>query len=179
MSVHQEPRGALQIVRHYIRDVVYGANDGLITTFAVVAGVAGGALSHTAILIVGVANLAADGLSMGVGNYLAIRAHESAREADNLPEEEASPLRHGAATFLAFAGAGMIPLLPYMTGPSTESQFAISTFLTLSTLFGVGAARGTVTSGRWFSAGVEMLGLGLVVAAAAYGAGALVAWYLG
>lgn len=177
--MHQEPRGTLQIVRHYIRDVVYGANDGLITTFAVVAGVAGGALSHTAILIVGVANLAADGLSMGVGNYLAIRAHESAREADDLPEEESSPLRHGIATFMAFAAAGMIPLLPYMAGPTLESQFATSTLLTLSTLFGVGAARGIVTSGRWFSAGFEMLGLGLVVAAAAYGAGALVAWYVG
>ena len=52
-------------------------------------------------VIVCAANLAADGLSMGVGNYLAIRAHEGAREADDLPEEEASPARHGLATFLA------------------------------------------------------------------------------
>jgi VIT1/CCC1 family predicted Fe2+/Mn2+ transporter len=58
--------------RHYIRDLIYGANDGVITTFAVVAGVTGGALSARAVLIVGVANLLADGLSMGVGNYLSI-----------------------------------------------------------------------------------------------------------
>ena len=45
-SIHVEPRGAVAIARHYIRDLVYGANDGIITTFAVVAGVAGGALSH-------------------------------------------------------------------------------------------------------------------------------------
>ena len=79
LSNHREPEGAVQIARHYIRDVVYGANDGIITTFAVVAGVTGGALSPRAVLIVGVANLFADGLSMGVGNYLSIRSDESAR----------------------------------------------------------------------------------------------------
>jgi len=46
--------------RHYMRDLVYGANDGIITTFAVVAGIAGGALSPATVLIVGAANLAAD-----------------------------------------------------------------------------------------------------------------------
>ena len=43
-SLHREPAGVVQIARHYIRDMVYGANDGIITTFAVVAGVTGGAL---------------------------------------------------------------------------------------------------------------------------------------
>jgi VIT family protein len=65
-SIHVEPRGAGAMFRHYIRDIVYGAADGIVTTFAVVAGVAGGSLSTVAVLVVGVANLAADGLSMGV-----------------------------------------------------------------------------------------------------------------
>ena len=67
LSVHHEPRGPTAIARHYLRDLIYGANDGLITTFAVVAGVSGGALSSAAVIIIGVANLVADGLSMGVG----------------------------------------------------------------------------------------------------------------
>ncbi len=70
LSIHVEPHGAAGIARHYIRDLIYGANDGIITTFAVVAGVAGGSLSQSAVLIVGAANLAADGLSMAVGNFL-------------------------------------------------------------------------------------------------------------
>lgn len=61
--------------RHYIRDLAYGANDGIITTFAVVAG---GEVSTLAALVVGVANLAADGVSMGIANLLAIRVHETA-----------------------------------------------------------------------------------------------------
>src|SRR4029453_15753723 len=77
-SIHREPHGAKEMAQHYLRDLVYGANDGIITTFAVVAGVAGGALSAQAVLIVGAANLIADGLSMGVGNYLGIPSQESA-----------------------------------------------------------------------------------------------------
>ena len=178
VSIHIEPSEPAAIVRHYIRDLVYGANDGIITTFAVVAGVAGGALSHSAVLVVGVANLAADGLSMGVGNFLAIRAHESARETEELPEEEANPARHAVATFFAFVGAGAVPLLPYVIPGIANDEFAWSAMLTLAALFGVGAARSLVTTERWWKTGLEMLILGAVVAASAYGAGAIVAWVI-
>lgn len=177
-SNHVEPRGAVPILRHYIRDLVYGANDGIITTFAVVAGVAGGELSHRAVLVIGAANLAADGFSMGVGNFLAIRADESAREADNLPEEEARPARHGAATFAAFVAAGAIPLSPYVLPGPSEYRFVSSTLATLAALFAVGAARTLVTAGRWWRTGLEMLALGALVAATAYAAGALAAMVL-
>ena len=174
-SLHVEPKGLVPTARHYIRDLVYGANDGIITTFAVVAGVAGGNLSRTAVLVVGVANLAADGMSMAVGNFLSIRANESAREADNLPEEEASPARHAVATFLAFVVAGSLPLVPYVLPVVETARFVWSLVLTLGSLFIVGALRTVVTTDRWWRAGLEMLILGAVVAAAAYGAGALIA----
>ena len=174
-SLHTEPTTALGIARHYIGDVIYGANDGIVTTFAVVAGVTGGALSARAVLIVGAANLIADGLSMGVGNYLSIRSTESAREAENLPEQEARPARHGFATFAAFVVIGAVPLLPYLVPDVLIDRFAMSVFLTLAALFAVGASRAAVTVDRWWTAGLEMLLLGVVVAAVAYGSGALVA----
>ena len=167
LSIHVEPHGAVGIARHYIGDLVYGANDGIVTTFAVVAGVAGGALSHSAVLIVGAANIAADGLSMAVGNFLAIRSHESAREAEGLPEEEARPWRHAGATFVAFVVAGSVPLLPYVMPAFHGREFSWSVMSTLVSLFVVGAARTTVTVDRWWTAGLEMLLLGAIVAAAA------------
>ena len=175
ISTHIEPRGLVPVARHYIRDLIYGANDGIITTFAVVAGVAGGGISSAAVLIVGAANLAADGLSMGVGNYLAIRAYESAREAQGLSEEEAHPTRHGMATWLAFVAAGAIPLVPYLLPLTSDARFATSTVLTFAALFSIGAARATITTGRWWITGLEMFGLGVIVAAAGYAAGAIVA----
>ncbi len=178
-SLHVEPRGLLAVTRHYIRDLVYGANDGVITTFAVVAGVTGGTLTSATVLVLGVANLLADGLSMGVGNYLGIRSEERVREAQRLPEQEAFPFRHGLATFLAFVVAGAVPLLPYIFPGDTTNRFFVSTVLSLSVLFAVGAARARVGTGTLWTNGLEMLGLGAVVGAAAYYAGAFVARIVG
>ena len=179
-SVHVEPRGARATAQHYLKDMVYGANDGLITTFAVVAGVEGGGLTHRAVLIVGLANLLADGLSMGVGNYLSIRSHENVRRTLALPEEEAFPARHGVATFLAFAVAGAIPLVAYILPiVPASARVTIATLSTFAALFGVGALRSTVTDEPALSGGLEMLGLGTVVAGVAYYAGGFVAWMLG
>ena len=120
-SLHIEPQGAVAVARHYIRDLVYGANDGIITTFAVVAGVAGGSLSDIAVLIVGAANLAADGVAMGVGNLVAIRAHESALAVEGRPEEETYPWKHGMATLVAFVAAGAVPnRLAKAAGPARD-----------------------------------------------------------
>ena len=55
----------------YLRDWVYGGIDGAVTTFAVVSGVVGAELSTRVILILGIANLVADGFSMAAGNYSA------------------------------------------------------------------------------------------------------------
>jgi vacuolar iron transporter family protein len=58
----------------YLRDWVYGGIDGAITTFAVAAGVAGASLSPHIVLILGSANLLADGFSMAVANYAGTKA---------------------------------------------------------------------------------------------------------
>jgi VIT1/CCC1 family predicted Fe2+/Mn2+ transporter len=166
-SLHLEPHGTIGIARHYIRDLVYGANDGIITTFAVVAGVAGGSLSTAAVLVVGAANLAADGMAMGVGNLLAIRAHESALAADGRPEEETYPWKHGLATLLAFVGAGVVPLIPYMLPAAHDGRLLWSSAFTMASLFAVGVARAAVTGDRWWRTGLEMLMLGGIVAVAA------------
>lgn len=67
-------------VSSYLKEIVYGGSDGIVTTFAVVAGFTGaqsGVLSQTSIIVVlvfGFANLFADAFSMGVGNVLSILA---------------------------------------------------------------------------------------------------------
>ena len=174
-SNHVEPSGLTATARHYIRDLVYGASDGIISTFAVVGGVAGGALSPTAVLVIGAANLAADGVSMGVGNFQAIRAHERAREVDQLPEEEAYPWKHGVATLAAFIVAGAVPLLPYAVPAAGEARLTLSSLLTLAAMFVVGALRAGVTRESWIKSALETVGLGTLVAVTAYGAGALAA----
>jgi len=86
----------------YIGDFVYGALDGIVTTFAVVSGVTGAGLSTTIILILGFANLLADGLSMAAGNYLGTKSEqeyykkEKERETweiEHVPEGEKEEIR--------------------------------------------------------------------------------------
>jgi VIT1/CCC1 family predicted Fe2+/Mn2+ transporter len=158
-----------------VRELIYGANDGIITTFAVVAGVAGGGLSMQVVLIVGAANLFADELSMAAGTSLSIQSHESVLATQDLPEEEASPFRHAVATFLAFASAGSLPLIPYMVPVLGVDRFTLSIVLTFLAMFSVGASRALIANVRWWKAGLEMMGLGVLVAALAYASGSLVA----
>ncbi len=61
-------------MQSYLRDFVYGAIDGAVTTFAIVAGVEGAGLSHGIIVALGAANILADGFSMAAGNYSGSKA---------------------------------------------------------------------------------------------------------
>jgi VIT1/CCC1 family predicted Fe2+/Mn2+ transporter len=162
-----EPRDATGLFRHYLSDLIYGANDGIITTFAVVTGVTGAALESRIVVILGLANLIADGFSMGASNFLAIRSHQAVRVADGKKPSEPFPLRHAFATFAAFVVAGSVPLISYLLGFGSAA-FPIALGLTMFALFAVGAARSTVTDTRWWVAGLEMLVVGALAAAVAY-----------
>jgi VIT1/CCC1 family predicted Fe2+/Mn2+ transporter len=71
----------------YLRDWVYGGIDGTVTTFAVVAGVAGAGLSTKTLLILGAANLFADGFSMAAANYSGTKAESEEYEQVRRMEE--------------------------------------------------------------------------------------------
>ena len=157
------------VVRHYLPDLVYGANDGIITTFAVVSGVVGADLSERVILILGFANLVADGFSMGASNFLSRRSYAEAGERAN-PSEAA---RHGAATLIGFLTAGIVPLVGYLVPLADEVRFPAAIVLTLATLFAVGASRTLVTRLGWIRSGLEMLAVGALAAAVAYAIGAV------
>ncbi len=70
----------------YIKSVVYGGLDGIVTTFAVVAGVAGANLSASVVLILGVVNLIAAGISMAFGDYLSTKAEKEYTAAERVRE---------------------------------------------------------------------------------------------
>lgn len=74
--------------QHYLRDWIYGGIDGTVTTFAVVSGVIGGQLSHIVILILGFANLFADGFSMAAGNYLGTKSEKEQYQQHEKTEEQ-------------------------------------------------------------------------------------------
>jgi VIT1/CCC1 family predicted Fe2+/Mn2+ transporter len=174
MVVHRRrvPGRVPGLAHHYLPDLVYGANDGIVTTFAVVCGVVGADLSTRVILILGFANLVADGFSMGASNFLSRRSFaDSTQRAD---AREAA--RHGTATTLGFVVAGTVPLVAYLVSVPDGGRFAVAVALTIATLFAVGALRALVTKLGWVRSGAEMLAVGAAAAGFAFLVGAVAAW---
>lgn len=95
-------KGWLQRYEAYLGEFVYGGIDGCVTTFAVVAGAVGAGLDSAIIIILGFANLLADGFAMSVGAYLSSKSekenyqkHKNVEywEVENLPEVEIQEIR--------------------------------------------------------------------------------------
>ena len=120
-SSRQRSRGRIPAAgRHYLPDLVYGANDGIITTFAVVCGVVGADLSVAVILILGFANLVADGFSMGASNFLARRSYARSRRARGRSRGAATRMRDDARLLVA----GTVPLVAYLLRSRRPASFA-------------------------------------------------------
>jgi vacuolar iron transporter family protein len=158
-------------LRHYLPDLVYGANDGIITTFAVVTGVVGASLSETVIVVLGFANLVADGFSMGASNYLSRRSDVELEGRS----DRADAARHGVATIAGFLAAGVVPLVAYLLPLDDSTRFPVAIVLTGVALFGVGAARTLATRRGFVRSGIEMLLVGSLAAVVAYAIGAFAA----
>lgn len=86
----------------YLKDSILGALDGAVTTFAVVSSIAGAGLSSSLVIVLGIANMLADGFSMAAGNFSGTRAEnqsakkfrrEEEEEIDNFPEGEREEIR--------------------------------------------------------------------------------------
>ncbi len=160
----------------YLDEAVYGANDGIITTFAVVSGAAGAGLSGETVIIMGVANLIADGFSMGASSYLSIRTEEEVARVKHLFRRRGATqaTSRSLVTFLAFVFAGAIPLVPFFNSFAEGREFAVSAIGAGATFFLVGGLRTLVTKRGFFSSGIEMFIVGGVASALAYGVGGLV-----
>src|SRR3989344_2113527 len=143
-------------LRKYIKDIVYGANDGMVTTFAVVAGVVGASLSSTVILIVGFANLLADGFSMAASDYLGTKSECEAKEGNVVECDPKHLWRSAWYTFSSFALAGLVPLIPFLFGLSSSRALTISAVFTGAGLFVIGALRSHYTKKGVLVSGFEV-----------------------
>ena len=134
----------------YYSEIIYGGVDGLITTFAIIAGSLGGNLSKNVIIILGLASILADGFSMGISSYLAEKARQKGQNA----------LLVGLITFLSFISIGIFPLIPFFF--QFNNPFAISSYILGFLLFILGYMKGKIMDG------VETFLIGGIAAIIAY-----------
>jgi len=159
-------------VGHYLRDIVYGALDGVVTTLAVLSGASGAKLEPRIGLILGLANLVGDGLSMGASNYLGLK---SELQQSGIAAAIEMPWRHGTATAVAFALFGALPLVAYVVPSSVVVRFPIAIALALVALALLGKLRAGYVRRSVARSIAEVTVVGLAASAAAYAAGAVAA----
>jgi len=151
---------------HYLRDMVYGALDGVITTMAVLAGAEGATLSMRVGLILGLANLLGDGISMGASNYLGMRSEIEQVQGSVAAE---APWRHGLATVAAFIIVGSAPLVAFVVSAFTGARvFPVAALLAGAALVVAGIVRARFVDKTAARSALEMLAVGALAGGAAY-----------
>ncbi len=177
-AMTQHTRRILQPAREYLDEAVYGANDGIITTFAVVSGASGAMLGGDTVVILGLANLIADGFSMGASSFLAIRTEASVRKMRIIRPHRTYASSRSLVTFFAFVLAGSVPLVPFLCGVGEESVFMVSSAAAALAFFIVGGSRAFITKRSFLISGLEMLLVGGIAASIAYSIGWAVEYFV-
>ena len=109
-----------------LRDLVFGANDGLVAAFAVVSGVHGAAVSTGIILLAGLAELIGGTIAMGLGAFLAAKSEREEREVDEFHEEERKEVRTIFAR-KGFRGEALDQMVAHVTA---DPVFWVDTMMT-------------------------------------------------
>lgn len=165
-----------QHLENYLSEFVYGAIDGAVTTFAVVAGATGASFDVKVVLVLGFANLIADGFSMSVGAYLSSKsAQEVMVKKGRSIHNESSPVINGISTFAAFILVGFVPLLAYVVNTFSDigasHLFLTASVLTSLAFVAVGYMKSRVSDSPMIRSIMETLILGGIAAALSYGLG--------
>lgn len=156
--------------KKYLAEFVYGGMDGTVTTFAVVAGSIGASLSPNVVLILGFANLFADGFSMATSNYLSTQSKN-----DMLAIEGEQPFKTALATFVSFITIGFIPLFSFVfakfNSTLQQNSFSASIILTAVAFLLIGFIKGKISGRGQIRSALETLLVGALAAGIAYGVG--------
>lgn len=157
----------------YLSEFVYGGIDGAVTTFAVVAGATGARFDVKILLVLGFANLIADGFSMGVGSYLSTKSGQQLQQKRGESiSDEPSPIINGVTTYVSFILIGLVPLLAYtfdmIFGLELNNVFVIACALTALAFVGIGVLKSRVAQTSVLRGVTETLILGVIAASLAY-----------
>jgi VIT1/CCC1 family predicted Fe2+/Mn2+ transporter len=166
---------AKQHLEDYLSEFVYGGIDGAVTTFAVVAGATGARFDSKVLLVLGFANLIADGFSMGVGSYLSTKSEQQLMEKKGESiVDEPSPVINGVTTYASFILVGLVPLLVFTAdfifdlGMNNMDAFYLTAFMTALAFVGIGLLKSRVAQAPRVRAIMETLVLGVIAAGLAY-----------
>ena len=145
------------------RSIVYGGVDGIITMFNIMSGITGANLDPRYIMVLGLATLIADAISMGISDFLSTKANNKINNKDD------NPYKHGLTTFISFVVFGMIPiftffLLYYFTKLNRMAIYFNSYISTFVALFMLGIYQSKLTNEVWYKNAISVSSYGTFAA---------------
>ena len=145
----------------FLRNLVFGVEDGLVSTVGLLSGIAIAGVARETILLTGIVLIFVEAFSMAAGSFL---SEASVEEMDGGEDDTRGSITAGAIMFAAYFFAGLIPLFPYAIFEVTEA-FPFSVFLSVAALFILGYWSGRNTKLAWRKAARMALvgGLAIVV----------------
>ncbi|HEX9817403.1 MAG TPA: VIT1/CCC1 transporter family protein [Patescibacteria group bacterium] len=161
----------------FLRNAVFGGLDGIVTTFAVMAGATGANLPTRVIIILGLANLLADGFSMGVGSYMGEKSEQQFKTKAKINFQTTKPVLSGLITFFAFLIIGLIPIIPVLL--LAQVSFSEILILVAIILFVLGSFRSRISAIDWWRGGLEMTVAGVIASLIAFYSGEYLATLIG
>jgi VIT1/CCC1 family predicted Fe2+/Mn2+ transporter len=99
----------------YLRNIIFGVEDSLVSTVGLLAGIATGDLTSAKLFLIGVVYLFVEGFSMAAGSYLS--EHSAQEYETGIRTDSSLPLKGAVVMFLAFLIAGIVPIAPYLFLP--------------------------------------------------------------
>jgi len=173
-----------------IREIIFGLEDGLVSTLGTLTGVAVGTQNASVVILSGLVLVAVEATSMAAGSYLSSKTAQEAEKAWVTSENkktktnknkvdlfQAHPVQSGLVMWVCYALGGAVPLLPYLLFP-LEWAFFLSIVITFITLFGVGAWSSLYTKRDWLRSAIEMLAISCAAALLGYVVGRIAGVYL-
>lgn len=146
-----------QISALYLRNFIFGAEDGLVSTVGLISGIAIADLPRSSIILTGVTLIFVEAFSMAVGSLL---SEHSVEEYENHTEVSLLyPAKGSLIMFFVYFVFGFLPILPYVF-VSKESAFWISIIISLTALFILGAVSSKFFGTKIIRHGFEMLLIG-------------------
>ena len=139
---------------NYLRSLIYGGTDGIITMFNIISGVEGAKMKYSIIFILGFGTLIADAVSMGFSDFLSLKADINYSKSQNKKEIiDYDPKICALITFVSFILFGLIPLLSYLISNKGKANYFKTYIYTIISLFILGTTQSYFTKEKWYISG--------------------------
>lgn len=142
--------------REYLRSILFGAEDSLISTTGLIAGISVGSDNNQLVLFAVVISIFIEAVAMGAGEYL---SDDAVEDLDKIKRNRENPLLSGFSMIVSYVLAGLIPLSPAIFLPFPTSLI-LSIIFALIAFFALGFVKGKLLNVSPIRGGLKILIIG-------------------